>query len=82
MAIIRIIQAVRPTPHSTASATAMQTAACWVLRVTSTVFIVAGAEYRIGDNINIYRFLKITLVMKANEQVNAPTILPNSMAVW
>jgi len=82
MAIIRTIQAVRPTPHSTASATVMQIAASWVQRVTSTVFIVAGAEYRMGDNINLYRFLKITLVMKANEQVNPPTTLPHSMAVW
>jgi len=58
MVTIRTIRAVRPTPPSTASATVMQTAACWVQRVTSTVFIVSGAEHRNGDNVNLYSFLK------------------------
>jgi hypothetical protein len=41
---------------------------------------VTGDEYRIGDSVNLYRFLKMT-VMKMNEQLHAPAILPKSMAV-
>jgi len=79
MTTIRTILAVRPTPHSTTSATVMQTAACWVQRVTSTVFIVTGAEQRTGDNVNLYRFLKMTFWWR---RMNRLTLQPFYQTQW
>lgn len=79
MATIRTIRAARPTPHSTVAASNVN---CCLLGTASYIDCVYRdwEEYRIGDGLNLYRFLNIT-VMKVNKQLHAPVILPKSMAV-